>query len=493
MAVIDALLALVESQRAQGIVIAADRAPELVHPDGRRPLSMPAIPADTVAGFAREVAAVPGASPRYQTRAGRVFSVRIEGAGASLRLTFSRAGAEPGTQARARAPEAAVPEPVADAEPEWIGADASEPGSAPADVDPLLLALLADLERGHASDLLLSSGIAPRLRTGGALRALDGPVPDDAAILALLAPALDVRSRERLAAHGSVDVALDLPGGAGGQRFRVNLFRHARGLAAALRPIRRDPPRLAELNLPEDLYGLVAHSDGLVLVTGPSGSGKSTTLVALVEELNRTAARHVVTLEDPIEYRYAPKRCLIHQRELGRDVEDFAGGLRAALREAPDVILVGEMRDRATIAAALTAAETGHLVLSTLHSGSPWMAVERMIDVFPGEQQAQVRTQLASVLRAVVSQHLLPSTAPPLRVPAIEKLVVTAAVANQIRDDKVHQLQSTVQTGREGGMLPLEASLAELVRRRRVDAARARAIARDPKLFEELVGGGGQR
>jgi twitching motility protein PilT len=488
MAVIDALLGLVDSQRAQGMVIAADRAPELVHADGRRPLSMPAIPAETVAGFAREVAAAPGRSPRYQTRAGRVFQVQVEGEGASLRLTFSRAGAEPATPqpVRAAAPTA---EPAPESDPDWLEAESEPP---PAALQQEILDLLARMQREHASDLLVSSGLPPRVRAGGALRALEGPILDDAAILALVAPALDERSRGQLEAHGSVDVALDLVAGGDRLRFRVNLFRQQRGLAAALRPIRGEPPRLSELNLPDSLRELVAHPDGLVLVTGPSGSGKSTTLVALTEELNRTAARHIVTLEDPIEYRYAQRRCLIHQRELGRDVADFASGLRAALREAPDVILVGEMRDRDTIAAALTAAETGHLVVSTLHSASPWMAIERMIDVFPGSQQAQVRGQLANVLRAVVSQHLLPSTAAPLRVPAVETLVVTAAVANQIRDDKLHQLRSAVQTGREDGMVPLEASLAELVRRRRVDPARARALARDPKLFDELVGGRGQ-
>jgi twitching motility protein PilT len=490
MAVIDALLGLVDSQRAQGIVIAADRTPELVHADGRRPLSMPAIPAETVAGIARDVAASPASGARYQTPAGRVFQVRVEGEGTSLRLTFSRAGADaapPRPAAAAAPPAGATPEADRPAdEPAWPDAE-FEP--APDDTHVQLLDLLASLEREQASDLLVSSGLPPRLRAGGVLRALPGPIPDDAAILRLVAPALDDRLRRQLETRGSVDVALE-PAGGGGARFRVNLFRQARGLAAALRPIRREPPRLADLNLPAALHELASYRDGLVLVTGPSGSGKSTTLVALTEELNRTASRHVVTLEDPIEYRYTPKRCLIHQREVGRDVDDFAGGLRAALREGPDVILVGEMRDRDTIAAALTAAETGHLVLSTLHSASPWMAIERMIDVFPGAQQPQVRTQLASVLRAVVSQHLLPSTAPPARVPAFEKLVVTPAVANQIRDDKIHQLRSTVQTSREDGMLPLEASLAELVRRRRVDAARARALARDPRLLDELIAGG---
>jgi twitching motility protein PilT len=462
MAVIDSLLGLVESQRARGLVIAPDRAPELLLAEGRRALSMPPIAARVVEGFAREV----GGGGHYETAGGQAFAVRVEGAGATLRLTFSRAGE----------PEAAAPE--------------AGPGAAAGSdeaIDARLLDLLGRLARDGATDLLLSSGLPPRLRAGGALRTLEGPVLDDAAILALLEPALHPQARRQLESIGSADLAIELPGADDAPRFRVNLFRQLRGLAAALRPIRSDPPTLAELNLPESLGELVAFQNGLVLLVGPAGCGKSTTLVALVERLNRSAARHVVTLEDPIEYRYPPARCLIHQREVGRHVDGFAGGLRAALREAPDVIVVGEMRDRETIAAALTAAETGHLVLSTLHSANPWMAIDRVIDGFPGDHQRQVRAQLALVLRAVVAQHLLPSTSPPLRVPACEKLMVTAAAANQIRDDKVHQLQSTIQSGRDEGMLSLEASLAGLVRAHQVELTQAQAHARDVQLLTELL------
>jgi twitching motility protein PilT len=222
-------------------------------------------------------------------------------------------------------------------------------------------------------------------------------------------------------------------------------------------------------------------------VTGPTGSGKSTTLAALVEHLNRTADRHVITLEDPIEYLYEPRRCLIHQRELGHHVESFAAGLRAALREDPDVILVGEMRDRDTIAAALTAAETGHLVLSTLHSANPWMSIDRMIDVFPPEQQRQVRLQLSDVLRAIVSQHLLPSTTARLRVPAFEKLHVTSGVASQIREGKLHQIQTSIQTGRDNGMVSLERNLAELLRAQRISPEIARAAAHDERMLTDLA------
>ena len=298
---------------------------------------------------------------------------------------------------------------------------------------------------------------------------------------------MDERAKQQLNEHGSVDLAVEIAAGELSSRYRVNIFKQQRGVAAALRPIRRGPPSLRELNLPDHLYELVEFRNGLVLVTGPTGSGKSTTLAALVEHLNHSAERHIITLEDPIEYLYEPERCLIHQREVGRHVESFAAGLRAALREDPDVILVGEMRDRDTISAALTAAETGHLVLSTLHSGTPWTAIDRMIDVFPADQQRQVRLQLSDVLRSIVSQHLLPSTSPPLRIPAYEMLRVTSGVASQIREDKLHQIQSSIQTGRDNGMVSLERCLAELLRGGQIDAETARAAAHDERSLADLT------
>src|SRR5262249_24660555 len=255
----------------------------------------------------------------------------------------------------------------------------------------------------------------------------------------------------------------------------------AAGLAAAFRPVRRDPPALADLGLPEGLERLVGFPNGLVLVTGPTGSGKSTTLVALLEHVNRSAARHAITLEDPIEYEFRPARALVHQREVGVHVDSFEAGLRAALRESPDIILVGEMRDRATIGAALTAAETGHLVLSTLHAAGAAMAVERIVDVFPEHQQRNVRAQLAPTLRAVLTQHLVAATTPELRLPVVELLVAPPATAALIRDGKSHQLASAIQTGRDDGMIPLERSLAD-----RVDA---REIAFDTAVALTLDGG----
>ena len=280
---------------------------------------------------------------------------------------------------------------------------------------------------------------------------------------------------------GSVDLPWVAPDvDEGPQRFRVNVFTQAHGLAVALRPINRHAPSFAELNLPDSIGGLVGASGGMVLVVGPTGSGKSSTLAAMLETVNRTCARHVITLEDPIEFVYQPRRCLIHQREVGTHVESFSAGLRAALRECPDMILVGEMRDRETVAMALTAAETGHLVLSTLHSGSASMAIDRIVDIFPEHQQGQIRQQVAGSLRAVLTQQLLSGVRPGTRYPAIELLTVNYAVGALIREGKTHQLASQIQTGREDGMVAFEASLFELLRAGKIAREVAVAAARDP-------------
>ncbi len=292
---------------------------------------------------------------------------------------------------------------------------------------------------------------------------------------------LDEPRRRILESAGSVDlpwVAPDIDEGP--QRFRVNVFTQAHGLAVALRPINRHAPSFAELNLPDSIGGLVGASGGMVLVVGPTGSGKSSTLAAMLETVNRTCARHVITLEDPIEFVYQPRRSLIHQREVGTHVESFSAGLRAALRECPDMILVGEMRDRETVAMALTAAETGHLVLSTLHSGSAPMAIDRIVDIFPEHQQGQIRQQVAGSLRAVLTQQLLSGVRPGTRYPAIELLTVNYAVGALIREGKTHQLASQIQTGREDGMVAFEASLFELLRAGKITREVAVAAARDP-------------
>lgn len=349
--------------------------------------------------------------------------------------------------------------------------------------DPELMNLLDQALRQNASDLFLSSGKAPRIRKNGQICPLDAPAPDRAQILGLVP---DEAARDALERAGSADFAIRWEMPDGPRRIRVNVFRHHDGLAAALRPIRRRVPQLAELSLPNDLHQLATFPNGLVLVTGVAGSGKSTTLAALVDHLNRARPKHIITIEDPIEYEHREIQCMIHQREVGANVESFASGLRAALRESPDVILLGELRDLDTISAALTAAETGHLVLATLHSGSASTAINRIVDVFPGHQQSHVRTQLALSLRAVLSQRLIPSRAGGM-VPAIEKLLVTPAVANGIREGQDHFMRNAMLTGGEDGMITLERSLANLVRDRIIDRETALLAATDRQALNHLI------
>ena len=460
MAAIDSLLRLIETQNADALVVATDEAPRLLRAGASRQLSMPAVGAAMMDTFVEEVvppeqraAALAGATVDYGA-----FEVSVKRQGAGWSLAFKRRAAQ------AARPRPVPPPPVFTAAPAAAGR---------AGLDGWLARAVAE----DASDLLVSAGAGARLRLAGGLRALPGAPLDDEGLLAALAPSLNAAHREQLEKHGSADFALVWNDEGTPVRFRVNLFRQHRGLAAAFRPIRRHPPTLAQLRLPESLSRLTAFTNGLVLVAGPTGSGKSTTLAALLGHLGAAAARHVITLEDPVEYELPAELGLVHQREVGTHCDSFEAGLRAALREAPDVIFVGEMRDRPTIAAALTAAETGHLVLSTLHAGHAAMAVERIVDVFPEHQQRQVRNQLAGSLRAVLTQHLLPATAG--RVPAIELCLGTPAVGALIRDGRTHQLASAIQTGRDEGMIPLDRSLAERVSAGEVTLEAAAAVAPD--------------
>ena len=355
--------------------------------------------------------------------------------------------------------------------------------------------LLKQVVGRRCSDLVVSSGKEARVRIAGDYKNVPGGVFDDAAILRSLGDTLTPERRQVLDLEGSLDTALEIEDGPARLRFRVNVFSQMHGLAAAFRPIWDTVPSLEALNLPRELLPLVEFPYGLVLVTGPTGSGKSTTLSALLERLNATAERHVITLEDPIEYVFRNERCLIHQREIGVHVRDFAYGLRSALREAPDVIFVGEMRDLDTIAAALTAAETGHLVLSTLHSGSAAQAVDRIIDVFPEHQQSQVRIQLADTLRAIVTQRLLPTVDGRGRIPAIELIRINYAFSNLIRERRTHLFTSTAQSNRKDGTVPFDESLSRLVRDGHIKLEVAERAARDPKhlklLIAALESGGG--
>ncbi len=354
--------------------------------------------------------------------------------------------------------------------------------------DLSLTGILKTVVERQISDLVISTGRPARVRIGGQYHQLPNAIFSHADIFAVLDQVLTPDRKQSFERSGSIDLAYEIE--AAGQvtrRFRVNLFQHSDGIASAWRPIWDVIPSLNQLRLPPQVLELADIPYGLVLITGPTGSGKSTTLSALVEHINQTYKRHIITLEDPIEYRFRDRASVIHQREVGIHVDSFSNGLRSALREAPDVILVGEMRDQDTIAAALTAAETGHLVLSTLHSGHSAQAIDRVIDVFPEHQQQQVRVQLSDVLRAVVTQRLLPTLDKQSRVPAVELVRVNYAVSNTIREGRMHQLMSLIQSGSKNGMLPFDSSLAGLVREGLIDMSVATSCARDKSFFESLV------
>jgi len=342
--------------------------------------------------------------------------------------------------------------------------------------------LIAQAAERRASDLILTTGFVPRLRIDGELVELDERTSTDDDLLGVVEGLAGAPAARGFGERGVVDFGAS----AMGQRVRGHAFRHERGIGLALRLVRADVPTVASLGLPEDLTSLVHHRSGLVLVAGPTGSGKSTTLVALIAHLNRTRTRHIVTLEDPIEYLHTPDRAMIHQREIGRHTPSFADGLRAALREAPDVIVVGELRDRETITIALTAAETGHLVLGTVHAPGAAGAIDRLIDAYPEHQQGQARAQLAATLRCVVTQYLVPTRLGG-RAVAIERVPVTTAVAALIRKNELQMLGTHIQIGRDAGMVPLERSLATLVRTRAVDPAIARATALDLDYFDQAM------
>lgn len=301
----------------------------------------------------------------------------------------------------------------------------------------------------NAADLHLCSGHLPHWRCQGVLQPIpQQPVLERGWLEAFIPQWLNHTQQAELEAQGHVDFAITLHSGV---RLRANLFRQRHGLSLALRLIASRVPEIASLHLPDVVHQLLQLDDGLILITGATGSGKSTTLAALVDCLNREQARHIITLEDPIEFIHHSQRSLIQQREAGAHFASFQHGLKAALREDPDVILLGELRDSETIRLALTAAETGHLVLATLHTRGATQAVDRLVDVFPAEEKNLVRTQLAGSLKAVLAQRLVPARAGG-RVGVFEVLVATPAVVNLIREGKMHQLPGVLQTGAQSGM-----------------------------------------
>jgi len=336
-----------------------------------------------------------------------------------------------------------------------------------------------------ASDLHLTAGSEPMIRQRGALTALDYPKMTPQQVREVVYSILSNDQRQKLETEWQIDFAYSIPGRA---RFRVNAFFQRASIGAAFRLIPSEMPELDTLGVPAVLRDFTKKPRGFVLVTGPTGSGKSTTLAAMLDVINRERREHIMTIEDPIEFLHGHRQCIVNQRELGADAKSFALALKAALRQDPDVILVGEMRDLETISTALTAAETGHLVFATLHTQDTAQTVDRIVDVFPPDQQHQVRTQLSVSLEGIVTQQLLPTADGLGRVAASEVLVPTPAVRNLIREGKTHQLYSALQTGGTHGMQTMDSSLADLVRRNKITRELAEQRSSTPEELRRLMG-----
>ena len=346
-------------------------------------------------------------------------------------------------------------------------------------------AVLIEVMEKNASDLHLTAGSPPMIRHHGRLHALDYPKMTPQLTREIVYSILTNEQRQRLETDWQIDFAYSIPGRA---RFRVNAYFQRASIGAALRLIPSDMPKLETLGLPATLDTFVDKPRGFVLVTGPTGSGKSTTLAAMIDKINDTRHEHIMTIEDPIEFLHRHKKCIVNQRELGGDAESFGLALKAALRQDPDVILVGEMRDLETIQTALTAAETGHLVFATLHTQDTAQTVDRIVDVFPPESQQQVRVQLSTALQGICTQQLLPTADGRGRAVATEVLVPTPAVRNLIREGKTHQIYSTLQTGASHGMQTMDASLAQLVREHKISRELAEARSSTPEELRRLMG-----
>jgi len=344
--------------------------------------------------------------------------------------------------------------------------------------------LLQVMERG-ASDLHLTAGSPPMIRHHGRLHALDYPKMTPQLTREVVYSILTNEQRQRLETDWQIDFAYSIPGRA---RFRVNAYFQRASIGAALRLIPSDMPKLETLGLPRTLDDFVAKPRGFVLVTGPTGSGKSTTLAAMLDKINATRHEHILTIEDPIEFLHRHQKCIVNQRELGSDTKSFAMALKAALRQDPDVILVGEMRDLETISTALTAAETGHLVFATLHTQDTAQTVDRIVDVFPPEQQGQVRVQLSVALQGIITQQLIATADGKGRAVAAEILVPTPAVRNLIREGKTHQIYSALQTGGSHGMQTMDASLVELARQHKITREVAESRSGQPDELRRLMG-----
>ncbi|MBI5706371.1 MAG: type IV pilus twitching motility protein PilT [Armatimonadetes bacterium] len=341
--------------------------------------------------------------------------------------------------------------------------------------------LLRDLVDKEASDLHLKAGEPPFMRIHGELRRADYPPVPEEQLRALLLGILTPERNKRLHTFKELDLSYDVPGLS---RFRVNMFWHRHSLGAVFRVIPFTIRTIDDLQMPEVCKHLCMLPRGLILVTGPTGSGKSTSLAAMIHHINRAKRSHIMTIEDPIEYVHKDQQSIINQRELGTDTHSFADALRHVMRQNPDVILVGEMRDLETIQLAITAAETGHLVMSTLHTVDAAQTIDRIVDVFEPDQQAQIRTQLSVTLQAVISQTLIPTKDQKGRVAAFEVLVATPSIRTLVREGKTHQVYLDIQTGASLGMQTLDGSLIELLKKGLIDYEHALAKTSSPADFQ---------
>jgi twitching motility protein PilT len=346
--------------------------------------------------------------------------------------------------------------------------------------------LLLDVLERRASDLHITAGSHPMVRVRGRLTPMDDyPVLDATDTREMIYGILNNDQRQRLETDWQLDFAYAVPGTA---RFRVNAYLQRSSLSAAFRLIPSVIVPIDDLGLPPVVHEFTKRPRGLVLVTGPTGSGKSTSLASMIDEINATREEHILTIEDPIEFLHGHKKCMVNQRELGSDAQTFGAALKAALRQDPDVILVGEMRDLETIHTALTAAETGHLVFATLHTQDTPQTIDRIIDVFPASQQQQVRVQLSVALQGIVTQQLLPTADGAGRVAACEVLLATPAIRNLIREGKTHQIYSSLQTGGNIGMQTMDAALATLVRSGKITQKLAESRSSTPEELRRLLG-----
>jgi twitching motility protein PilT len=474
MARIDSLLSIVAAQGANELRLGSDREPKMLAHGAAKKLAIPAMSGDTLRDLLGEIL-TPEREEAMRAR-GRIEVSHDAGALGTFQVTLA---SRDGGAFDAIFLRGARREPVVHAAP-VAPAPVIEPRAAPVSTSTVetVASAFSDLVGRatalRASDLHLADGEAPSVRVDGRLQRLDVDAHVDVASLM----ALDATDRDRIARGAALDLAREIDGVG---RVRAHVFRTADGLAAAVRLLPRAAPSLASLLMPVPLGDLVDLPNGLVLVCGATGSGKSTTLAALAQEALRKRSIVLTTLEDPIEYALtAPETSIVRRRQVGRDVRDFASGLRDALREDPDILLVGELRDPETIALALTAAETGQLVLASMHSRSAGSAVERIVDAMPEGRQAHVRVQLAESLRAVIAQQLLPRARGSGRIPAVEVLRVTHGVASLIREGKASQIATALQSGRRDGMIALERCLADRVLAGEVTVEDARAVANDP-------------